>query len=162
MRNITDISIGVTVVALSGLAYWSGMSTSNIAGTTDPLGPLAFPRAIILLMFVAGCAQIVIGLRAKVPKTYWPEMIYLAKIGSFILLFCLYVALVMWSSDILDLLQIEGLPSGSGFTMSTFIYLVLSLYLCGRRNPLEIFLVAILVPTAISVLFVQFFQLVLP
>ena len=162
MRNMTDIGIGVFTLLFCLLGFWSTTTTSNVAGTTDPLGPVAFPQAALVLLAVLGAVQIWRGFRAKQEKRYWPAAPAMRKTGFFLLLFFLYVAMVISFGDLFVYLEIAWLPQGMGFIASTAIYLVAALLLSGRRNALEIGLIAVLVPTSITASFAYFFQIAMP
>ena len=53
-------------------------------------------------------------------------------------------------------------PHNGGFTISTFLFLLFSLPLLGRRNPVEIMGVAALTTGALLYAFGYFFQIMLP
>ena len=162
MRNITDIAVGVLTLLFCLLGFWGTTSTGNIAGTTDPIGPIAFPRAILGMLAVLGLAQTWRGFRAKKEKRYWPAAPVMKKTGCFFLLFFLYVAMVIYFGELFTRLDVAGLPQGMGFIVSTEIYLIAALLLAGRRNALEIGLVAVLIPTSVTVSFAYFFQIAMP
>lgn len=162
MTNKTDTLTGIFVIAFSIFGYWGTTFTSNVAGTTDPVGPVAFARWTIFFLFICGVAQTIIGLRDKHPPKYWSDSTVRRKVWMFMALICGYVTLAMWVGDIMDWLNLNDLPSGYGFTAVSFVYLCVALFACGRRNPKEILLVAFLMPAIVCYCFAEFFQLVLP
>lgn len=162
MKNKTDTLVGILVMAFSLFGYWGTTFTSNVAGTTDPIGPVAFTHMALVLLFICGVIQTITGLRARVAPNYWSDAAVQRRIWTFVALICGYVTLAMWVGDILQWLDLEDTPSGWGFTIVSFIYLSVTLFACGRRNPLEILGVAFLMPATVCYIFVEFFQLVLP
>lgn len=162
MTNKTDTITGILVMAFSIFGYWGTTFTSNVAGTTDPVGPVAFPRWVTLFLFICGAIQTYMGLRDREEHSYWSGPAVRRKIWMFMALICGYVFMVMWVADVMDWLDLVDLPSGYGFTAASFVYLAATLFACGRRKPLEIVLVAFLMPATVCYTFAEFFQIVLP
>ena len=162
MTNKTDTITGIIVMALSIFGYWGTTFTSNVAGTTDPVGPVAFARWVVFFLFLCGVIQTIVGLRDKKAHNYWADAETTKKVFMFAAIICGYVFLTMWVTDFMDWLGLYDLPSGFGFTATSFVYLVVALFACGRRNPLEIGLIAFVMPASICYMFVEFFQIVLP
>lgn len=162
MTNKTDTITGIFVMAFSIFGYWGTTFTSNVAGTTDPVGPVAFARWVTYFLFFCGVMQTVVGLRDKHSPKYWPDSSIRKKVWIFMALICGYTAMAAWVGDIMDWLNLNDLPSGYGLTAASFVYLVVTLYACGRRKPLEIILVSFLMPAIVCYIFAEFFQIVLP
>lgn len=162
MANKTDVFTGLIVIAVSLFGYWGTTFTSNVAGTTDPVGPVAFARWCVCFLFVCGVAQTIVGLRDKTSPKYWADGATTKKLWMFAALICGYVFMAMWVGDLIDCIGLEDMPTGAGFTAASFVYLAASLWACGRRNPVEIGLVAFFMPASVAYTFVEFFQIVLP
>ena len=162
MRNTTDIGTGVFALLFCLLGFWCTTTTSNVAGSTDPLGPVAFPRAALVLLAVLGIMQVWRGFHPGREKRCWPAAPAMRKTGFFLLLFFLYVTMVIYFGELFVYLHVAWLPQGMGFFVSTVIYLVGALLLSGRRNALEIGLVAVLIPASTTAAFAYFFQIAMP
>lgn len=161
MKNRTDIVTGLVVIGLCGIGAHELAAIDN-AATTDHLGPASFPRAILLLLFLFACGLVWQGFHCKGQKEYWPTYKVLKRISLFILWFLVYVALVIGLGELFASLEIDSLQNNMGFLCGTFIYLVGALLLAGRRKPVEILLVATLLPLGIVGSFGKFFQILLP
>jgi hypothetical protein len=162
MANKIDVVTGIAVICLSIFCYWGTTFTTSVTATTDPVGPVAFGRWVTFFLFFCGIAQTILGLRVKTPPRYWPEKEVVKNTLIFAVLICGYAALAMWIGDILEAVDLQDIPSGYGFTASSFLYLAAALFACGRRNFVEIALVSFLVPASVCYMFTEFFQIVLP
>jgi hypothetical protein len=158
----TDVITGIVVICLSIFCYWGTTFTTDVTSTTDPVGPVAFARWIAFFLFLCGIAQTILGLRAKNPPRYWPEKGVVKNTLGFAALICGYAALAMWIGDITDAAGLQDIPSGYGFTAASFLYLAAALFVCGRRNIVEIGLVSFLAPASVCYIFTKFFQITLP
>ena len=162
MRNITEIAVGVFTLLFCAAGFWGTASIRDAAASSDPLGPAAFPNAVLALLAVLGAAQIWRGFYAATKKQYWPEAPALKKIACFFFLFFLYVAMVIYFGRLYVYLHVPGLPQGTAFIVSSAIYLIAALLLSGRRSALEIGLVATVLPVSVVAVFEYFFQLSMP
>ena len=162
MRNLTEIAVGVFTLLFCALGFWGTASTRVSAFASDPLGPIAFPNAVLTLLAVLGVIQIWRGLYRVKEKEYWPAEPAMKKTICFFLLFFLYVVMVIYFGRLYVYLHLPGLPQGTAFVLSSVIYLTAALLLSGRRNVLEIALVATMIPTSIVAVFLYFFQLAMP
>jgi len=161
MRNLTEIAVGAFTLLFCAVGFWGTASIRSTA-TTDPLGPAAFPNAVLTLLAILGAAQAWRGFYTVKGKEYWPEAPALKKTVCFFLLFFLYVAMVIYFGSLYIYLNVPGLPQGTAFIVSSAIYLTVALLLSGRRKVLEIGLVATVIPTSIVVVFAYFFQVAMP
>ena len=161
MKDKTDIATGLVVMGLTAIGMHELSGIDN-AATTDLLGPASFPRAVLVLLLLFAVALIWQGFHSKPHKAYWPTAAVLRRMGLFSLWFVLYVALVAGFGQFFADLEIDSLRNNMGFLSATFIYLTGALFIAGRRRPLEILLVATLVPVSIIISFGQFFQILLP
>ncbi len=162
MRNKTDIGTGVVTLGMCLLGVWGLSTIENTASTTDPLGPVAFPAIVLALLGLCGLLQIWQGFHAEILKQYWPAPGIFKKILLFILWFLCYVGLVVFLGGVFADCGIEWLQENMGFGVSTFLYLIGALLIAGRRSPVEIGLVSVLVPAVIILSFSFFFQVTLP
>lgn len=162
MKNKTDIGTGVATLGVCLLGLWGLSTIENTASTTDPVGPVAFPAIVLGLLTLCGLLQIRQGFHMDRVKNYWPASPIFKKISLFILWFLCYVGLVIILGDVFAQSSITWLQENMGFAVSTFIYLLGALYLVGRRSPVEMILVAALVPAVIVLSFSYFFQVTLP
>ena len=74
----------------------------------------------------------------------------------------MYLSGMIWLGDRLVEQSWFPWPHNGGFTISTFLFLLFSLSLLGRRNPVEIMGVAALTTGALLYAFGYFFQVMLP
>lgn len=161
MKNKTDISIGLVVLVLSVIGFW-GLPDADLGGT-DHLGPASFPRAVLILLTLLSVALILQGLSGRHPdKPFWPSPAVRKRILLFIGWFLCYIGLVIGLGAFFSEMETVWMQSNMGFLIGTIIYLSGALWLAGRRNWLEIILVACLVPVCIILSFANFFQILLP
>lgn len=162
MKNRTDVAIGVTTLFLCCIGTYELYSIGGADSTTGHLGPDSFPKVILTLLFLLGCAQIWQGVFHHSHKHYWPDAATGKKITLFLLWFILYCGLVITLGAWFSTFDNFYLQHNAAFSLSTFIFLTGALPLCGRRRVLEILLVSVTVPAAIVLSFSGFFQINLP
>lgn len=158
MRSKTDVSTGIILLGLCGIGAWS---VSQIPDTLEGIGPASFPKAIIIILAVLSLALTIKGFFSA-GRHKWPEKEILKKTFYFILLFLAYLGGIIWLGDFFANMENPPFHSGMGFSISTFLFLVLALPLLNRRRPLEVILVAVLTTLALVFVFGSFFQVVLP
>lgn len=162
MKNTTDITTGLLAIGVSVIGAIGVWMTDVSADESMQLGPTAFTKAVLLIMFILGCAQTVIGFRLGHPGTYWPEKRVLKKVAAITLLFLGYCLLVAYLVPIFRSTGIDFLASNMSFWFASFLFLVSALLLGGRRNIWEILLVSTVLPAVIIVIFSKFFLIALP
>lgn len=159
MRSRTDIVTGFVLLGLCAIGAWS---VSQIPDTTDgTLGPASFPFAVLVLLTILALALTIKGF-LMADHTKWPEPRILLKTCGFMALFLAYLGGIVWLGDFFATMDTPPFASGMGFSISTFLFLVIALPLLNRRRPFEVLLVSVLTTTALLVIFGIFFQVVLP
>lgn len=161
MKSITDVVSGIVLLGLCGLGAYSVGTLPDDAGM-EQLGPAAFPRMILVCLAALSCILIVQGLRRAPVRRYWPEAKTLRKILLFIGLFYLYLIALTELGDLFANMDNPPFTANGGFSISTFLFLLLALPLLGRRKPVEILSVAVLTTAILVFVFSWFFQVLLP
>ena len=80
----------------------------------------------------------------------------------FFLFYLLYMLVMVRFGDVLSTLYGGFLPHGSGFVVSTALFLLIALPVLGRRKPVEICSVAVITTGILVVSFGGFFKILLP
>ena len=161
MRNTTDIVTGLLTIGVSALGVW-GIILTGEPRDASVVEPTTFTRAIVTALFILGCVQTWMGFTAKRKISYWPNRTVIKKVVFTIVLFFCYACLTVGLSDLLAATGILWLSDNVAFWVATFMFLVTALLVGGRRKPLEILLVAVLVPSVIVFTFSKFFLITLP
>ena len=161
MKNTTDIVTGLLTIGVSALGVWGVILTGE---PSEPavVEPTSFTKAILAGLFILGCVQTWMGFTEKRKVSYWPGRKAMLKIVYTVILFFCYACLTMTLSDLLKNTGILWLADNVAFWFATFAFLVSALLVGGRRKPLEIVLVAALVPSVIVFTFSRFFLITLP
>lgn len=161
MKSVTDVASGVVLLGLCALgAYSVGMLPEE--GGLDQIGPGAFPRMILICLAVLSCVLLVQGFLRAPLKRYWPEAKTFRKILLFIGLFYFYLLTLVELGDFFAGMDNPPFEANGGFSVSTFLFLLIALPLLGRRRPVEILSVAVLTTAILVFVFSWFFQVLLP
>jgi len=75
---------------------------------------------------------------------------------------CLYLVVLFAAGELINRMERPIIASGGAFAVSTFLFLLVSLPMLGRRNKLEILLTACITPAVLIYIFGGFFQVLLP
>ena len=161
MRNTTDIVTGLLTIGVSALGAW-GVVLTGEPSEASVVEPTTFTKAIVTCLFILGCVQTWMGLTAKRKISYWPSRTVIKKIAYTVVLFFCYACLTVGLSNLLKNTGVLWLSDNVAFWIATFMFLVTALLVGGRRKPLEILLVAALVPSVIVFTFSKFFLITLP
>jgi len=153
MKNLNDIFSGAVLLCLCAVGAYE-VSASIAPSDGEVVGADALPTLALGGMALCGVLLILQGLlrnRSAVIKT-------LLFFGFFVM----YLSGMIWLGDRLVEQSWFPWPHNGGFTISTFLFLLFSLPLLGRRNPVEIIGVAALTTGALLYAFGYFFQIMLP
>ena len=161
MRNSTDIVTGLLTIGVSALGAW-GIVLTGEPSDASVVEPTTFTRAIVVALFILGCVQTWMGLTAKRKVNYWPSRMVIKKVALTVVLFFCYACLTVGLSNLFKNTGVLWLADNMAFWIATFLFLVTALLVGGRRKPLEIVLVAALVPSVIVFTFSRFFLITLP
>lgn len=159
MRSYTDISTGIILLVLCAVGAWSVNQLPD--AEAGGVGPASFPRAIVIILAVLSLALTIKGFVSQ-GRHKWPEKNILKKTCLFLVLFIAYLGSIVWLGDFFAAMENAPFHSGMGFSISTFLFLIMALPLLNRRRPLEIFLVSTITTAILVVVFGSFFQIVLP
>lgn len=161
MRSITDVVSGIVLLGLCGLGAYSVGALPDEAGM-EQMGPAAFPRMILVCLAVLSATLLAQGLLRAPRRSYWPEARTLRTVLLFIGLFYLYLITLTELGDLFAAMDNPPFTANGGFSISTFLFLLLALPLLGRRKPVEILSVAVLTTAVLVFVFSWFFQVLLP
>lgn len=160
MKSVTDVASGVVLLGLCALgAYSVGMLPEE---GLEQIGPGAFPRMILTCLAVLSCVLLVQGLLRAPVRRYWPDAKTFRKVLLFIGLFYLYLLTLTSLGDFFANMENPPFTANGGFSISTFLFLLIALPLLGRRSPVEILSVAALTTAILVFVFSWFFQVLLP
>lgn len=162
MRSNTDIVVGLITIGLSLVGLYSVYSFEPLGIDADPLGAIAFPKAIAYLTVLAGVALTIKAFRETRKLNYWPTIAIQKKIAKFLLLFTAYIFMVLVFNKLFVASNIGIFQVNMGFFTGSAIFLAIATYMLGRRNKLEIILIAICIPGAIVLSFGTMFRIILP
>ena len=123
---------------------------------------VALPTLALGGMALCGVFLILQGLLRNRPGRSWGNRSAVIKTLLFFGFFVMYLSGMIWLGDRLVEQSWFPWPHNGGFTISTFLFLLFSLPLLGRRNPVEIIGVAALTTGALLYAFGYFFQIMLP
>ena len=165
MKSRTDVFSAIVLLILCAIGAYS-TSTLPRAGSlgafgTDGIGPATFPNLILIGLFISSVCLLIRGfLYTSVVK--WPEPYVFWNILVFLGVFCLYLVVLFAAGDFINRMERPIIASGGAFAVSTFLFLLVSLPMLGRRNKLEILLTACITPAVLIYIFGIFFQVLLP
>ena len=146
MKNLNDIFSGAVLLCLCAVGAYE-VSASIAPSDGEVVGADALPTLALGGMALCGVFLI---LHAVIKS--------LLFFGFFVM----YLSGMIWLGDRLVEQSWFPWPHNGGFTISTFLFLLFSLPLLGRRNPVEIMGVAALTTGALLYAFGYFFQIMLP
>ncbi len=160
MKSRTDVVTGIFLLIFCAVGAWSvsQIPPPEVPGT---ISAASFPKAVLILLTVLSFILLIKGF-FYTARTKWPEAPLLKKMFLMIGLFLAYLGGIAYLGDFFANMENPPFHCGMGFSVSTFIFLLLALPLLGRRRPLEIFLVAAITTAVIIAAFVGFFQVQLP
>ena len=144
MKNLNDIFSGAVLLCLCAVGAYE-VSASIAPSDGEVVGADALPTLALGGMALCGVFLILQGLLRSRPGRSWGNRSAVIKT----LLFFGFFVMFPW-------------PHNGGFTISTFLFLLFSLPLLGRWNPVEIIGVAALTTGALLYAFGYFFQIMLP
>ena len=150
MKNLNDIFSGAVLLCLCAVGAYE-VSASIAPSDGEVVG-----------MALCGVFLILQGLLRNRPGRSWGNRSAVIKTLLFFGFFVMYLSGMIWLSDRLVEQSWFPWPHNGGFTISTFLFLLFSLPLLGRRNPVEIMGVAALTTGALLYAFGYFFQIMLP
>ena len=155
MKNLNDIFSGAVLLCLCAVGAYEVSAIAPSDG--EVVGADALPTLALGGMALCGVFLILQGLLRNRPGRSWGNRSAVIKTLLFFGFFVMYLSGMIWLGDRL----VEQSWFG-GFTISTFLFLLFSLPLLGRRNPVEIIGVAALTTGALLYAFGYFFQIMLP
>ena len=159
MRYHKDAISGLVILVLCVLG---GLSVS---GLPDPeagelVGTASLPKIALMALAVCGVIQLYRGLRlSRFAKD--AAFNFSGKSILFFLFYLLYMLVMVRFGDVLSTLYGGFLPHGSGFVVSTALFLLIALPVLGRRKPVEICSVAVITTGILVVSFGGFFKIIL-
>lgn len=161
MKNPTDVFSGLVLLGACALGAYSVSSIPLHTGK-ELISSADVP--ILALVGMACCALIVLfrGLRHKALTLSNSNPAAVKKVLSYFGIFVLYLWGMIVIGDVMSAQDWVSLPHNSGFTIATFLFLLVSLPILGRRNKKEIASVAIITTVLLLVAFGIFFQVLLP
>ena len=161
MKNLNDIFSGAVLLCLCAVGAYE-VSVSIAPPDGEVVGAGALPTLALGGMALCGVFLILRGLLKNGPGRSWGNRSAVIKTLSFFGFFVIYLSGMIWLGDWLAAQQWFPWPYNGGFTIATFLFLLVSLPLLGRRNPVEILGVAALTTGALLYAFGYFFQIMLP
>lgn len=159
MKSLTDIATGIVLLGLCAVGAWSVSQIPE--ATTEGVSPSTFPTMVLVLLAALSTGLLIKGF-VSASRNKWPEPAILKKTFLFIALFLAYLASIALLGDFFLTIENPLFNSGMGFSISTFVFLLLALPLLGRRRPLEVILVASITTACLIGAFGLFFKVVLP
>ena len=155
-----DFFIGLITIVMSIIGFY-GVFTSDLSTESmDLIGPLFFPKFILSFLFILGLYHLYLGIRIKDNTKYWTSNYATKKIFTFIALFIFYILFIILLKNITT--NISIFENNTSFIISTIIYLLISLYITGRRRIIEYLAISTIVPLLSVLSFVYGFDIVLP
>ena len=161
MKNLNDIFSGAVLLCLCAVGAYE-VSASIAPSDGEVVGADALPTLALGGMALCGVFLILQGLLRSRPGRSWGNRSAVIKTLLFFGFFVMYLSGMIWLGDRLVEQSWFPWPHNGGFTISTFLFLLFSLPLLGRRNPVEIMGVAALTTGALLYAFGYFFQIMLP
>ncbi|WP_279041570.1 tripartite tricarboxylate transporter TctB family protein [Bilophila wadsworthia] len=161
MKNLNDIFSGAVLLCLCAVGAYE-VSASIAPSDGEVVGADALPTLALGGMALCGVLLILQGLLRNRPGRSWGNRSAVIKTLLFFGFFVMYLSGMIWLGDRLVEQSWFPWPHNGGFTISTFLFLLFSLPLLGRRNPVEIIGVAALTTGALLYAFGYFFQIMLP
>lgn len=161
MKNKSDALTGMLLLGFCGIAAYS---VAQIPETTrEVVGPASFPRLILILLTVCSAVLLIKSFVKPGPsQSKWPEPYVLRRIALFFGLFFLYLFSLVELGDVFLHMESPIVESGGAFSITTFLFLLVGLPLMGRRNKLEILLVAFGTTAVLMGVFAHGFDVILP
>lgn len=160
MKNISDLITGLLIIIFS-IVCFNEIQPISPEDFTDPLGPNAFPKAILTLLIFFSCVLIYNSFKHGTPKKD-KKTSHLKVFYTFIALSIVYMLFFVLLEYLFGETNISYLQDYVAFIISTASFLITSFYLLGRRKFLEIIIIAISVPSFIAFIFSYFFNVILP
>lgn len=160
MKNKTDFFIGLTLFIFCGVMGHQIYILPEPAAQ-DLFTAGSFPAGVTIAL---GLLSIILIARAMFDKEginvhYWPERIIFIKIfmmGVWILAYVIgFIFVGEYAYDM-------EWPDGSGFVLSTLVFLTGAQFLTGYRNPFNILLISCAISAFLYVVFAIFFKVPLP
>ena len=159
MKSRTDVVTGVLLLAFCAVGAYS---VSQIEATNEVgVSPATFPSIILVILSCLSLALLIKGF-FSVGRTKWPENAIIKKMFIFMGLFLAYLGSIAFLGDFFAAMENPPFTCGMGFSVSTFLFLLVALPFLGRRRPLEVILVASITTAGIIAAFIGFFQVMLP
>ncbi len=161
MKNLNDIFSGAVLLCLCAVGAYE-VSVSIAPSEGEAVGASALPTLAIGGMALCGIILILQGLLKNRPGRSWGSRSAVIKTLLFFAFFVIDLLGMIWLGDWLVEQSWFPWPHNGGFTIATFLFLLFSLPLLGRRKPVEIVGVAALTTGALLYAFGYFFQIMLP
>ena len=160
MKSRTDVVTGILLLAFCAVGAWSvsQIPPPEVPGTVSAA---SFPKAVLIILSVLSLILLVKGF-FYTARTKWPETAILKKMFLLIGIFLAYLGGIAWLGEFFATMANPPFHCGMGFSISTFLFLLLSLPLLGRKRPLEVILVATITTAVLLAVFIGFFQVMLP
>ncbi|MDR1776430.1 MAG: tripartite tricarboxylate transporter TctB family protein [Desulfovibrio sp.] len=156
IKNKRDVVTSLLLVLFCAVGFYSTNSIPTIMGG----GPAVFPNFVLSALLVCAIILLVRGIRHSPVKMGSARVA--PRVVAFFLLFIVYLGSIATMGDLFSFLTIPFIPYGGGFAVSTCLFLIFSLLLLGRRRPIEIALVSLLVTSFIIFVFSILFEVILP
>ena len=137
MKNLNDIFSGAVLLCLCAVGAYE-VSASIAPSDGEVVGADALPTLALGGMALCGVFLILQGLLRNRPGRSWGNRSAVIKTLLFFGFFVMYLSGMIWLGDRLVEQSWFPWPHNGGFTISTFLFLLFSLPLLGRRNPVEI------------------------
>lgn len=161
MKNLNDTLSGLALLCLCGVGAY-GVWLSYAPADREIVGPNALPLAALAGTALCGLFLVIKGLRNRSAARSWGNGRAVLKVLSFFGLFVVYLAAMIVLGDSLAAWETFPWPHNGGFTITTFLFLLIALRVLGRRRWLEILGVAFLTTASLLFIFASFFQILLP
>jgi len=160
MKSRTDVVTGILLLAFCAVGAWSvsQIPPPEIPGTVSAA---SFPKVVLIILSALSLILLIKGF-FYTSHTKWPETPILKKMFLLIGIFLAYLGGIAWLGEFFATMENPPFHCGMGFSISTFLFLLLSLPLLGRRRPLEVILVATITTAVLLAVFIGFFQVMLP
>lgn len=160
MKNKTDFFIGLTLLVFSCVMGHQILLLPESA-TIDFFTAGSFPTGITILLALLSLVLMVKAVLnpPEAGMSYWPEKIILVRvtlIGIWIL--CYVTGFILIGEYAYN----AQWPDGSGFVLSTFLFLTGAEFLAGYRSLMKILLIATGISIFLYVVFAVFFKVPLP
>lgn len=162
MKSKTDFITGIIGIIFCMVGAWNYTTIDDVSAGTDHLGPGTYPIFILVLTLICSCILMFKSFRYEKVPQFWPQAFIMKKVFAVILSFIFYIVLLVVLDAYFEDLNQAWLDNNMAFAVSTYIYLVLAMYITGRRKIIEFLYIPILIPSIVIVCFVYGFNILLP